>query len=109
MAIRQLIASQRDRVFLVSKVENNKISGELMARACDASLRRLGTDYLDLYLLHWPVSGTEFSAVVAGLENCAQQGKSEPGAYLTSVLPRWKHCSAFRMATAARVIKSPTA
>jgi diketogulonate reductase-like aldo/keto reductase len=47
-----VIAGQRDRVFLVSKVEANEVPGDRMARACEASLRRLGTDYLDLYLLH---------------------------------------------------------
>ena len=73
--IRHVIASQRDRVFLVSKVENNEVSGELMAGACDASLRRLGTDYLDLYLLHWPVSESQFSAVVAGFEKLRAAGK----------------------------------
>jgi diketogulonate reductase-like aldo/keto reductase len=36
--------------------------------ACEASLTRLGTDYLDLYLLHFPVSNTQFPEVVAGFE-----------------------------------------
>jgi len=43
---------QRDRVFLVSKVETNLVTGDGVARACEASLARLGADYLDLYLLH---------------------------------------------------------
>ena len=50
--ISHVIAGQRARVFLVSKVEANEVPGDRMARACEASLRRLGTDYLDLYLLH---------------------------------------------------------
>ena len=50
-----------DRVFLVSKVEANEVSGDGMARACLASLSRLGTNFLDLYLLHWPVPGSQFS------------------------------------------------
>ncbi len=66
--ISPVIAGQRDRVFLVSKVEANEVPGDPMARACEASLRRLGTNYLDLYLLHWPVPISQFSAVVAGLE-----------------------------------------
>src|ERR1700751_1107359 len=56
--IGRVIAGQRDRIFLVSKVWPNHVMGKRMARACDASLGRLGTDYLDLYLLHWPSPDT---------------------------------------------------
>ena len=66
--LRQVIAGQRDRIFLVSKVEGDQIAGDGIARACAASLARLGTDYLDLYLLHWPVPSAQFSGVVAGFE-----------------------------------------
>ena len=66
--ISHVIAGQRDRVFLVSKVEANEVPGGRMPRACEASLRRLGTDYLDLYLLHSPVPNSQFSDVVAGFE-----------------------------------------
>src|SRR5205807_6615783 len=48
--ISHVTAGQRDRVFLVSKVEPNQVSGDGIARACEASLARLGTDHLDLYL-----------------------------------------------------------
>src|SRR5215470_7274970 len=54
--IKRVIAGQRDRAFVVSKVEANDVARGAMARACEASLSRLGTDYLDLYLLHWPVA-----------------------------------------------------
>ena len=73
--ISHVIAGQRDRVFLVSKVEANEVPGDGMARACEASLRRLGTDYLDLYLLHWPVPNSQFSDVVAGFEKLRAAGK----------------------------------
>ena len=73
--ISHVIAGQRDRVFLVSKVETDQVTGDGMARACDASLARLGTDYLDLYLLHWPVPRSQFSNVVAGFEALRAGGK----------------------------------
>jgi diketogulonate reductase-like aldo/keto reductase len=62
------IAGQRDRIFLVSKVEANEVSGDGIARACEASLARLGTDHLDLYLLHSPVPSAQFPGVVAAFE-----------------------------------------
>jgi diketogulonate reductase-like aldo/keto reductase len=73
--IKDVIAGQRDRAFVVSKVEANQVTGNAMARACDGSLTRLGTDYLDLYLLHFPVPNTEFSDVVAGFESLRAAGK----------------------------------
>jgi len=69
------IAGQRDRVFLVSKVEADEVSGERMARACLASLSRLATNFLDLYLLHWPAPKFQFSEVVAGFEELREAGK----------------------------------
>jgi len=73
--ISHVIAGQRDRVFLVSKVEPNHVTGDGIARACEASLARLGTDHLDLYLLHWPVRNTEFSGAVGGFESLRVAGK----------------------------------
>jgi diketogulonate reductase-like aldo/keto reductase len=73
--IGRAIAGQRDRVFLVSKVWPNHVTGNGIARACEASLARLGTDYLDLYLLHWPNGVTDLAAVVAGFENLRAAGK----------------------------------
>jgi diketogulonate reductase-like aldo/keto reductase len=73
--ISQAISGQRDRLFLVSKVETNEVTGDGIARACEASLARLGTNYLDLYLLHWPVPRGQFSDVVAGFERLHAAGK----------------------------------
>jgi diketogulonate reductase-like aldo/keto reductase len=66
--LNHVLAGQRDRVFLVSKVEGDEIAGDGIARACAASLARLGTDFLDLYLLHWPVASAKFPGVVAAFE-----------------------------------------
>jgi diketogulonate reductase-like aldo/keto reductase len=50
------IDGRRDEVFLVSKVLPSNASYEGTLRACERSLTRLGTDRLDLYLLHWESS-----------------------------------------------------
>jgi diketogulonate reductase-like aldo/keto reductase len=73
--ISHVIAGQRDRIFLVSKVEGDQVSGDGIARACAASLARLGTDYLDLYLLHWPAPSAQFSGVVAAFAQLRAAGK----------------------------------
>jgi diketogulonate reductase-like aldo/keto reductase len=73
--ISHVIAGQRDRIFLVSKVEGNQVSGDGIARACAASLARLGSEHLDLYLLHWPVPSAQFSGVVAAFEQLRAAGK----------------------------------
>jgi len=49
----QAIAGRRDEVFLVSKVLPSNATYQGTLRACERSLKRLGTDHLDLYLLHW--------------------------------------------------------
>ncbi|KAI9801013.1 MAG: hypothetical protein M1825_003547 [Sarcosagium campestre] len=46
----------RSSIFLVSKLWNNKHHPDDVEAALDASLKDLGTDYLDLYLMHWPVA-----------------------------------------------------
>src|SRR4051812_25369086 len=50
----EAIAGRRDEVFLVSKVYPHNASRRAMPRSCEASLRRLRVDAIDLYLLHWP-------------------------------------------------------
>ena len=51
--IAEAIAGRRDEVFLVSKVYPQNASSKGLPEACERSLRRLRTDRLDLYLLHW--------------------------------------------------------
>lgn len=51
--VAKAIAGQRDKVFLVSKVMPEHATEDGIAQSLQASLQRLGTDHLDLYLLHW--------------------------------------------------------
>jgi diketogulonate reductase-like aldo/keto reductase len=73
--IGRAIAGQRDKVFLVSKVWPNHVAGDGIARACEASLKRLGTDHLDLYLLHWPQKSVGISHVVSAFEDLVAKKK----------------------------------
>jgi len=68
------IAGRRDELFLVSKVLPRNASRAGVIAACERSLRRLGTDRLDCYLLHWrgphPLEET-----VTAFEHLCAQGK----------------------------------
>jgi diketogulonate reductase-like aldo/keto reductase len=73
--IGRAIAGQRNHLFLVSKVWPAHVAGDGVMRACEASLERLGTDHLDLYLLHWPNGVTNLVSVVTAFENLHSAGK----------------------------------
>lgn len=68
------IDGQRDRVFLVSKVYPHNASRRGVAAAAERSLRRLRTDRIDLYLLHWR-GGVPLEETVAGFEDLRDAGK----------------------------------
>ncbi|HCB1500201.1 TPA: aldo/keto reductase [Klebsiella michiganensis] len=72
--VSEAIRGQRDRVVLVSKVYPWNAGGRKIASACEASLRRLNTDYLDLYLLHWR-GDYSLQETVEGMEALVAQGK----------------------------------
>jgi diketogulonate reductase-like aldo/keto reductase len=70
----ETIEGRRDAVFLVSKVLPSNASKRGTIRACERSLRRLGTDRIDLYLLHWRGRHGLHEAV-AGFEELRAAGK----------------------------------
>jgi diketogulonate reductase-like aldo/keto reductase len=70
----EAIAGRRDGVYLVSKVSPHNASRKGVVEACERSLRRLKTDRLDLYLLHWRGSHP-LRETVAGFESLRQSGK----------------------------------
>lgn len=64
----------RQEIFLTTKVWNDDQGYESTLKACNASLIRLGMDYVDLYLIHWPVKGLR-SETWSALIKLQEQGK----------------------------------
>ena len=74
LVIADAIADRRDEVFLVSKVLPSNASRRGTITACERSLKRLKTDRLDCYLLHWPGS-YPLADTVAAFEELVNAGK----------------------------------
>ena len=72
--VAKAIAGQRDKVFVVSKVLPGNASRKGTLKACEASLKNLKTDVLDLYLLHWRGS-FPLSETFAAFEELKAAGK----------------------------------
>ena len=68
------LAGRRNDVFLVSKAYPQNASRTKLPAACEASLKRLGTDRLDLYLLHWP-GLVPIGETVTAMEGLVRAGK----------------------------------
>jgi len=72
--VRDAVAGRRDEVFVVSKVYPHNASRKGTPLACERSLKRLGTDRIDLYLLHWRGS-VPLAETVEAFERLRDAGK----------------------------------
>ncbi|WP_085993132.1 aldo/keto reductase [Oceanobacillus senegalensis] len=70
----EAVKGRRENVFLVSKVYPHNAGLDRIVKACEKSLKRLGTDYLDLYLLHWRGS-VSLEETIEGMEILKKDGK----------------------------------
>ncbi|PXW43447.1 diketogulonate reductase-like aldo/keto reductase [Erwinia sp. AG740] len=70
----EALCGRRDQVYLVSKVYPHNAGGERAIAACESSLKRLKTDYIDLYLLHWR-GGIPLTDTITAMERLQQAGK----------------------------------
>ncbi|WP_207588535.1 aldo/keto reductase [Halomontanus rarus] len=64
----------RDDLFLASKVLPSNLAYEAVLEACEASLERLGTDYLDLYLIHWPNPAVSLRETLSAMATLREEG-----------------------------------
>ena len=70
----EAIAGRRDQVVLVSKLYPHNATRQGTVAACERSLRRLGTDRIDVYLLHWR-GGVPLAETVEAMERLVEAGK----------------------------------
>ena len=68
------VKGRRDSIYIVSKVLPQNASRAGVVKACEASLKRLKTDRIDLYLLHWR-GQVPFAETMAGFDDLMQSGK----------------------------------
>jgi diketogulonate reductase-like aldo/keto reductase len=72
-ALKAFGAARRAELYIVSKVMPGNASRSGTARACEASIARMGCDYLDLYLLHWP-GAQRHTETLHGFNDLLQRG-----------------------------------
>jgi diketogulonate reductase-like aldo/keto reductase len=65
----------REKLFITTKVSPEHLKYDDVLRCCEASLRRLGMDYIDLYLIHWPMVGMKLEETFKALNLLVRDGK----------------------------------
>jgi diketogulonate reductase-like aldo/keto reductase len=73
--IGKVISRKRDKIIIATKFSPENSSFQGVIRSAEASLRRLRTDYIDIYQLHWPNPTIPISETMAALETLVLQGK----------------------------------
>ena len=70
-----IAGASRGNIFIASKVSPGHLGYHDLLRAADASLRRLGTDYIDLYQIHFPSTRVPIAETMGAMESLVDQGK----------------------------------
>ena len=69
------LKGHRDQAVIASKAGVENLSAQALRRSCERSLRNLGTDWIDLYQLHWPSRETPFEETAEAMDRLIQEGK----------------------------------
>jgi myo-inositol catabolism protein IolS len=69
------LADRRDKAIVGTKISPPHTAPAVLRKYCEASLRRLQTDYIDLYMIHWPVRTHAVADSLAVLDQLKQEGK----------------------------------
>jgi diketogulonate reductase-like aldo/keto reductase len=69
-------STQREKLFITTKISPEHLAYDQVLRSCENSLRRIGVDYVDLYLIHWPPrSGQSLEDSFRALNKLVREGK----------------------------------
>jgi aryl-alcohol dehydrogenase-like predicted oxidoreductase len=99
------VKGRRNKFIITSKVgaatvegvNNGGLSRRTIMRDVEASLKRLGTDYIDFYLCHFPDPNTPLDETLRAMDDLVRQGKiRHPGC---SNFPAWQLCEALRLSS----------
>ena len=71
----EAVKGQRDRAFIATKVSGEHLRYDAVLRAAEGSLKRLGTDSIDLYQVHWPNPRVPIGETMRAMEELVEMGK----------------------------------
>lgn len=71
----RVFQDRRGQIVLASKAGDMNLAHDAIKRACEGSLKRLRTDYIDVYQLHWPSRSVPFEETIGALEELKREGK----------------------------------
>ncbi len=74
-ALGAALKDKRDQVYIASKISTQHCTPKGVRTACEASLERLGTTWIDLYQVHWPFDRAQYEDVYAALDTLKSEGK----------------------------------
>ncbi len=71
----ETVKGQRQQIFIATKVSGNHLRYDEVLRAAESSLKKLGTDYIDLYQIHWPDPSVPMRETMRAMEALVDMGK----------------------------------
>ena len=74
-AVGEAVKGRRDKVFIATKVSAGHLRYDQVLRAAEGSLKKLATDYIDLYQIHWPDPSVPIAETMGAMEQLVDAGK----------------------------------
>ena len=71
----EALKGRRDQAVIVTKVGDSHLSPDNVRKSCESSLARMDTDYIDLYLIHWPNHEIPIADTMGALQGLVDEGK----------------------------------